>query len=69
MRDRMVIDLFEQWYEPGRIDRSKRWVYYTKILPQIPMSERTFHRILQRRRERLKDDNKECNNETNGLEE
>lgn len=68
----MVIDLFEQWYEPGRIDRSKRWVYYTKILPQIPMSERTFHRILKRRRERLreltKDDDKECN-ETNGIEE
>lgn len=64
MRDKMVIDLFDMWYEPGRNDRSKRWVYYTKILPQIPMSERTFYRILRRRRERLKELTKESNERT-----
>ena len=63
MRDRMVIELFEKYYEPERLDRSKRWVYYTKILPQIPMSERTFYRILERRRERLNELSKEDSNE------
>lgn len=53
-RDKMVWDIVQQWYEPGRDDRSKRWVYRHKVLPILPMSERSFFRCLYRHAKRLK---------------
>ncbi len=45
-RAQAVRELFRQWYEPGRQDRCKRWVWRTKILPEFGISLRTFCRYL-----------------------
>ena len=53
-RDKMVWEIVEKWYEPGRHDRSKRWIYRNKVYPIFPMSERSFFRCLSRHAKRLK---------------
>lgn len=64
-RDRIVREILDEWYEPGRHDRCKRWVYRNKVLHQIPMSERSFYRCLRRERERLR----AASNETDEVDE
>ena len=34
------------YYEPGRQDRCKRWVYRNIVKPQTGISERTFYRYM-----------------------
>lgn len=53
-RDQMVYEIVQKWYEPGRDDRSKRWIYRNKVLPVLPMSERSFFRSLARHEKRMK---------------
>ena len=53
--DRQVWEIFQRWYQPGRQDRSRRWVYRTKVRPVIPMSERTFQRCLEREEKRRRE--------------
>lgn len=36
-----------QWYEPGRQDRCRRWVWRNKIYPVYGISEKTFYMYMQ----------------------
>jgi len=45
-----VRQIVAEWYEPGRQDRCKLWVYRNKILPLLGISERTFFRCLNEER-------------------
>lgn len=53
-----VQQLVAEYYEPGRQDRCKRWVWTYKVYPIYPMSERTFYRYLAmpKAQEALKND-------------
>lgn len=53
-RDALVYEIYKKWYEAGRDDRSKRWIYRHKVLPILPMSERSFFRALARHEKRMK---------------
>lgn len=46
IRASQIKDIVNQYYEPGRQDRCKAWVYRTYIRRQFGISERTFYRIL-----------------------
>lgn len=52
-RDKIIYDLVKEWYEPGRRDRSKMWVWRNKVCPVMPVSERSFFRALERHRKFL----------------
>lgn len=52
-KDQKVWEIVEEWYEPHRHDRSKRWIYRNKVNRVIPMSERSFYRSLARHKRRL----------------
>lgn len=54
-RDAQVARIVEEWYEEGRHDRCKRWVYRHKVYPLFPMSERSFFRSLERHYKRQKE--------------
>ena len=51
-----VRQIVEEWYEPGRQDRCKLWVYRNKIQPLMGISERTFFRCLRRETEVARDE-------------
>lgn len=36
--------IIRNWYEPGRQDRCKLWVYRNYVFPETGISERTFWR-------------------------
>ena len=38
--------IVKQWHEPGRQDRSLRWVWKYHVYPTYPMCERTFRRYV-----------------------
>ena len=38
--------ILDEYYEPGRQDRCKLWVYRNKVRPTLGISERTFFRML-----------------------
>ena len=42
-----VYRVYEKWFEPGRHDRSKKWIYTHKIEKEFGISYRTFHRYLE----------------------
>lgn len=42
----LVRDIVGQWYEPGRQDRCKEWIYRNKVKPLTCISQRTFWRYL-----------------------
>lgn len=44
-----VREIVSEWYEPGRQDRCKLWVYRHKVQPELGISERTFFRWLGER--------------------
>ena len=52
-KDEKVWEIVEEWYEPHRHDRSKRWIYRNKVSRVIPMSERSFYRSLARHKRSL----------------
>lgn len=52
-KDQKVWEIVEEWYEPHRHDRSKRWIYRNKVSRVIPMSERSFYRSLARHKRSL----------------
>jgi hypothetical protein len=41
-----VRDLHRQYYEPGRHDRCKRWIYRNHIYPRFGISITTYFRYL-----------------------
>lgn len=45
--------LLKEYYEPGRQDRCKRWVYLHYVLKELGISERTFYRYLGEYEKRL----------------
>lgn len=47
LRAKMIQQLVEENYEPGRQDRGKSWVYKYVVYKQMPISERTFFRYLK----------------------
>ncbi|WP_018359346.1 hypothetical protein [Porphyromonas levii] len=51
-RDAQVSKIVEEWYEEGRHDRCKRWVYRHKVFPVFAISERSFFRSLERHKKR-----------------
>ena len=51
----IVQGIVEVWYEPGRHDRSKKWIYTHKVQPLLRISERTFNNLLK---VKLKEDRK-----------
>lgn len=53
-RDAQVWEIVQEWYEEGRHDRSKRWIYRHKVYPVMPMSERSFFRALERHQRRIR---------------
>lgn len=61
-RDQKVWEIVEEWYEPHRHDRSKRWIYRNKICRVMPMSERSFFRSLERHKKRLQNEKGEKTN-------
>ena len=42
----IVRQIVALWYEEGRQDRSKEWVYRNKVRPALGISNRTFWRYL-----------------------
>jgi len=42
----IIRKIVAQWYEPGRQDRCKLWIYRNKVKPVLGISERTFFRML-----------------------
>lgn len=46
LRARLVQQIVEEHYEPGRQDRCLRWVWRNRVIQRYPMSERTFFRYL-----------------------
>lgn len=46
LKAQIVQHLVEENYEEGRQDRCKLWVWRTIVRKQIPMSQRTFYRLL-----------------------
>lgn len=46
-RAEMVKEIVEQYYEPGRQDRCKLWVYRTFIYKRFGISQRTFFSYLK----------------------
>jgi hypothetical protein len=46
-RAETVRSIVETYYEPGRQDRSKKWVYLHHIKNQFYINERTFWRYLK----------------------
>lgn len=45
-RAEQIMRLLAEYYEPGRQDRCKRWVYLHHVLHTLGISERTFYRYL-----------------------
>jgi len=41
-RAQQIAQIVQEYYEPGRQDRSKTWVYRTKIRPLFGICQRTF---------------------------
>ena len=41
-----VQEIVATHYEPGRQDRCKRWVWRTKVLPEMGISEKRFYEYL-----------------------
>lgn len=42
----IVRSILSDYYEEGRQDRCKLWVYRNKVVPVLGISERTFFRYL-----------------------
>lgn len=42
----IVRGILSEYYEEGRQDRCKMWVYRNKVAPALGISERTFFRYL-----------------------
>ena len=42
-----VREIVDEWYEPGRQDRSFNWIYLHKVKPEFCISKRTFDRYLK----------------------
>jgi hypothetical protein len=43
---RLLQEIVKKYYEPGRQDRCKRWIYRNISSKQYPMHESTFFRLL-----------------------
>lgn len=52
-RKEYIESLLKEYYEPGRQDRCKRWVYLHYVLKDLGISERTFYRYLGEYEKRL----------------
>ena len=50
-RNRRVREIVAEFYEPGIQSRSKTWVYKNKVVRIYPMSERTFWRCLEEKKD------------------
>lgn len=48
--------IVNRYYEPGRQDRCKLWVWRTYVYPRYKISSRTFFRYLGRDDEELNND-------------
>jgi hypothetical protein len=46
IRAKMIHDIVDEYYESGRHDRCKLWIYRHKIFPALAISERTFWRYI-----------------------
>lgn len=53
LRKQHIERLIQEYYEPGRQDRCKRWVYLHYVLKELGISERTFYRYLGEYEKRL----------------
>lgn len=42
----VIRDIVDKYYEPGRQDRCKLWIWRNIVYPQFNISERTFFRYL-----------------------
>lgn len=49
----LIRSLVEQYYEPGRQDRNRSWVFRNVIVKIYPISERTFWRYMSLTREKM----------------
>ena len=47
LRARLVQQIVEEHYEPGRQDRCLRWVWRNRVIQRYPMSERTFFSLFR----------------------
>lgn len=43
----LVKAIVDEHYERGRQDRSKAWVFRTRVIKTYPMTERSFWRLLK----------------------
>lgn len=68
-RDEKVWEIVQEWYEPHRHDRCKRWIYRNKVNRVMPMGERSFYRSLARHRRRLQREKEEKEEEQEEQEE
>ena len=46
-RKQRIEMLLKEYYEPGRQDRCKRWVYLHYVLKELGISERTLYRKIK----------------------
>ncbi|WP_044203882.1 hypothetical protein [Flammeovirga sp. OC4] len=44
---KILQEIVEEWYEPRRQDRNKKWVWEHKVIPYIPISYDRFIRLLK----------------------
>ena len=54
-----VREIVDKYYEEGRQDRCKLWVYRNKVLPQLGIGERTFFRYLDEQHDPLPEPERE----------
>lgn len=57
-RAKLVQELVNEHYEPGRQDRCKLWVYRNIVSKIYPMSQRTFFRLLKITSDEKKEEDK-----------
>lgn len=55
----IVRDFVAKYYEEGRQDRCKLWVYRNKVRPLLGIGERTFFRYLDDLHDQEPEDNKQ----------
>lgn len=55
----MVRSIVDQFYEEGRQDRCKLWVYRNKVRPLLGIAERTFFRYLDEKHDKPADDGRQ----------
>lgn len=55
----IVRQIVQKFYEEGRQDRCKLWIYRNKVYPLLGISERTFFRCLAPERDLEQDDTRQ----------